>query len=101
LPEDKIVNPKLFCQDNEVTSLIADGSGGMWAGTYGGGVSHYDPNPDNWQAFTVASTGGRLKNNDVRALTVDKARDLWVGTFGDCIAENLSCGPGSSFDHLA
>jgi len=44
--------------------LVSDSAGGLWAGTYGGGVSHYDPDQDTWQAFTVASTDGGLGSND-------------------------------------
>ena len=51
----------------------------LWVGTWGGGVSRYTPDTNQWQTFT---TDNGLVSNDVRTIAVDADNSLWVGTRG-------------------
>lgn len=60
---------------NYVVSLELDGSGGVWAGTWGGGLSHFDG--QDWRNYTVRDG---LPSSHVFALYRDPDGTLWVGT---------------------
>jgi len=66
-------------RDNYVTALLEDRNGGVWIGTYGGGVSRYFEG--TWQTFSTES--GSLGDNDVtdELLLEDRAGGVWVGTY--------------------
>jgi ligand-binding sensor domain-containing protein len=60
---------------NYVVALELDGKGGVWAGTWGAGLSHFDG--EQWQTFT---TEDGLPANHVFALHRDADDRLWIGT---------------------
>lgn len=60
---------------NYVVSLELDGQGGVWTGTWGAGLSHFDG--ENWRTFT---TDDGLPSNHVFALHRDADKILWIGT---------------------
>jgi len=60
---------------NYIVALLADRDGTVWAGTWGGGLSHFDG--ENWQVYTVADG---LPGNHVFMLYQDDAGTLWIGT---------------------
>jgi ligand-binding sensor domain-containing protein len=62
---------------NYVFSLIVAEDQTVWAGTWGGGVSHYDGK--NWTNYTT--TDG-LAGNIVYTVAQDANGDLWFGTNG-------------------
>lgn len=64
-----------------VSALAADGAGGVWVGTDGRGVSHYQPNnPAGNERFTFESTSGGLRSDSIYAVFVDRERVVWFGT---------------------
>jgi signal transduction histidine kinase len=62
-----------------VTALGADGEGGVWIGTDGGGVRHF-VNAEERERFTFESTSGGLRSNSIYAIFVDRERVVWFGT---------------------
>lgn len=62
---------------NYVFSLIVADNQSIWAGTWGGGVSHYDGK--SWNNYTKDDG---LAGNIVYTLAQDKNGDFWFGTNG-------------------
>ncbi|HEY5791576.1 MAG TPA: two-component regulator propeller domain-containing protein [Gammaproteobacteria bacterium] len=60
---------------NYIVSLAVDPDGSVWAGTWGGGLGHFDGS--NWTNYTVNEG---LPANHVFMLRFDQAGELWVGT---------------------
>ncbi|MGE5493587.1 MAG: two-component regulator propeller domain-containing protein [Actinomycetota bacterium] len=60
---------------NYVVSLEVDRDGGVWAGTWGGGLSRYDGK--KWVSYTTADG---LPGNHVFMLHLDDKGRLWIGT---------------------
>ncbi|NOY72730.1 MAG: regulator [Gammaproteobacteria bacterium] len=60
---------------NYIISLEVDASGDVWAGTWGGGLAHFDGN--KWTNFTTADG---LPGNHIFMLYMDTSDTLWVGT---------------------
>jgi len=86
---------------NWITSLIADGSHGVWVGvgsqllddtiteTGTGGLAYYHTNDNTWDIFNKDNS--ELPNNDVKSLLSDDRDGIWVGTRGGLVhrdAEN-------------
>jgi len=60
---------------NYVFCLYIDRAGDIWAGTWGGGVSHFDG-----QRWTNLTTADGLAGDIVFSITQDKAGGMWFGT---------------------
>jgi ligand-binding sensor domain-containing protein len=60
---------------NYIVSLQVDNDGTVWAGTWGGGLAHFDG--EKWKNYTVADG---LPANHVFALKLDQQGRLWIGT---------------------
>lgn len=60
---------------NYVVSLEVDKNGGVWAGTWGGGLSRFDGK--KWISYT---TSDGLPGNHVFMLHRDEGGRLWIGT---------------------
>lgn len=58
-------------------SLLEDRKGGLWFGSIGSGVYHYDGK--GFQDFTIKDG---LLNNDVVSIYEDKKGNIWFGVFG-------------------
>lgn len=70
--------------DDWVTALaVADGA--VWAGTYGGGLSRFDPGHADRPWRTLTTTQG-LPGRHVTALATAPDGTLWVGTYGGGLA---------------
>ncbi len=71
--------------DDWVTSLAVAPGGDVWAGTWGGGVSRYDParSARPWRSL---STADGLPSTLVTALAAAPDGGLWVGTYGGGLA---------------
>ena len=67
--------------DRWITSLLADHQGGIWIGTFRGGLNRYDPKTGDFIAYTYdPSNPNSLAGNHVTALLEDDQGFLWVGT---------------------
>ncbi len=68
--------------DNRVSALLSDSQGGLWVGTYEGGLAHYTAQGE-WQVFNQDNSG--LPHYAVDALLSDSQGGLWVGTDGGLV----------------
>ncbi|WP_300601089.1 two-component regulator propeller domain-containing protein [Niabella sp.] len=76
----KIRNHPYALSDNAVYALCRDAEGGIWAGTYFGGIN-YHPNAILHFEKDFPSPGKhRIAGNVIREITEDKHRNLWIGT---------------------
>ncbi|MBN2486550.1 MAG: hypothetical protein JXB34_11305 [Bacteroidales bacterium] len=70
--------------ENKVISLCLDGSGVLWAGTYGGGLNRIERfktnNSQEFYKIHSISTNEGLPNNVVYGVLADKNNNLWVST---------------------
>lgn len=67
--------------DNAVYTLTVDREGGVWAGTYSGGLNYYPHPYSNFEKYYSGQGGqGTLLGNVVREICQDKYGDLWIGT---------------------
>lgn len=60
---------------NYIFSVVVDKNDHVWAGTWGGGVSHFDG--ETWASY---STANGLSGNIVYSAMVDRDGDYWFGT---------------------
>ena len=63
--------------DNYVTAIFEDHSGSIWVGTFGGGISYFDP--ETGQFSTYNKKKGLLDDN-VCSIVEDKNHQLWIST---------------------
>lgn len=80
-----------------VTSLLADKSGNIWFGTWGGGITKYSTSGVARQFFTHFTEKEGLSINRVTSIAEDKSGSLWIGTdFG-----GVSKYDGKTFTHFS
>ncbi|MGN6181372.1 MAG: hybrid sensor histidine kinase/response regulator transcription factor [Mucilaginibacter sp.] len=78
----KHFNDPYSISDNAVYSLCRDSEGGIWAGTYFGGINYY---PKQYSTFNKYypkpdEDKGMLKGNVVREIKKDIFGNIWIGT---------------------
>ena len=67
--------------DNAVYTLTIDKEGGIWAGTYSGGLNYYPHPYSNFEKYySGQGTEASISGNVVREICQDKYGDLWIGT---------------------
>ena len=66
--------------DNAVYSLLLDKSGGIWAGTYFGGINHYAPEYYFFKKFFPKPSGNSIAGDAVREIKGDSNGNIWIGT---------------------
>ncbi len=64
---------------NEVRTVISDRRGGVWVGTYNGGVAHLSATNRTWTSWT---TREGLSVDYIRSLLLDDDGTLWIGSNG-------------------
>lgn len=57
-----------------VRALAQDAQGGLWVGSVGGALRHYQPQQQRWQSY-------ELPDPRVEALLVDREGRLWIGSW--------------------
>jgi ligand-binding sensor domain-containing protein len=67
--------------DNWVMAIAVDGEGVLWFGTFGSGVSRFDPLTEG-EAWTTYTEEDGLAGNRVYTIAVDGEGALWFGTHG-------------------
>ncbi|MDT3405366.1 two-component regulator propeller domain-containing protein [Mucilaginibacter terrae] len=70
--------------NNVIRTIEEDGSGKIWIGTFGAGVSVYDP--DSKRFVTYNKGNSQLPNNYVLTILKDHSGQIWVGTNGGGIS---------------
>lgn len=63
---------------NYIRALEEDGEGKIWIGTYGAGISVYDPDKRVFKVLNVANSG--LPSDYVHSIYADPKGNIWVGT---------------------
>ena len=76
----KQYNNAYSISDNAVYTLCKDKEGGIWAGTYFGGINYY-PKPYTYFEKIYPKTGeNSISGNAVREIRKDDRGNLWIGT---------------------
>ena len=68
-------NVDVSYNSNYVIALVIDNKGQVWAGTWGGGLSHFDGK--RWKTYTTVEG---LPGNHIFMLHKDSKGQLWIGT---------------------
>ena len=68
-------NVDISYNPNYVIALAVDTKGDAWAGTWGGGLSHF--NGKRWKTYTTVEG---LPGNHIFMLHRDKIGQIWIGT---------------------
>ncbi len=71
-PERSIAERFVYC-------ITKDGEGGVWIGTYYGGVSYFSPMGTRFHAYTNGN-GNSLRGNVVGRFAEDSSRRIWIAT---------------------
>ena len=66
--------------DNALYSLCKDSEGGMWAGTYFGGVNYYSREYDVFKKYFPDNSGSSISGSAVREICGDHEGNIWIGT---------------------
>lgn len=66
--------------DNAVYSLTRDREGGMWAGSFFGGISYLPKEYNRFNYFIGGKTHPQLPGNAIREIVPDQYGNLWLGT---------------------
>ncbi|MGA2406088.1 MAG: two-component regulator propeller domain-containing protein [Bacteroidales bacterium] len=66
--------------NNSIRSIIKDREGGIWIGTFYGGINYLPQDNKPFEKFYPTSLPGSLTGNVVREICVDSYGNIWVGT---------------------
>lgn len=66
--------------DNAIYALHKDREGGIWAGTYFGGINYYAKQTALFQKYYPDYSKNSIEGNVVREICEDKNGNLWIGT---------------------
>lgn len=69
--------------NNYIRALKEDNDGNIWVGTFGLGISVFNPATGQFQLYTKGSSG--LPSDYVSSITQDSKGNIWAGTFGSGI----------------
>ncbi|MCG2614067.1 ATP-binding protein [Terrimonas sp. NA20] len=76
----KNYNNPYSISDNAIYTFCKDKEGGIWAGTYFGGVNYYPKQYTSFKKFFPQSGGTSVSGNAVREIVSDHDGNLWIGT---------------------
>jgi len=76
----KHYNDPYSVSDNAIYTLYKDIEGGVWAGTYFGGVNYYPKPYSTFNKFYPGADKNSIKGNVVREICKDRYGNLWLGT---------------------
>ena len=76
----KHFNDPYSISDNAVYCLAKDAEGGVWAGTYFGGINYYPKQYSNFNKYYPGAEQNTLKGNVVREISKDMYGNMWIGT---------------------
>lgn len=66
--------------DNAIYSVTRDREGGMWAGSFFGGISYLPKEYNRFNYFIGGKTHPQLLGNAIREIVPDQYGNLWLGT---------------------
>lgn len=76
----KHYNDPYSIADNAVYALCKDKEGGIWVGTFFGGVNYYPRQYTSFQKYFPGSSYNNISGNAVREMCEDQYGNLWIGT---------------------
>lgn len=76
----KKYNDPYSVSDNAVYTFCKDKEGGIWAGTYFGGINYFPQPYTSFEKFFPKTGVASLGGNAVREIQPDKYGHLWIGT---------------------
>jgi len=76
----KSYNNPYSISDNAVYSLTADSEGGVWIGTYFGGINYYPKQYIQFKKYFPKLGENSISGNAVREIRSDQKGNLWIGT---------------------
>lgn len=65
---------------NSIRSIMQDKQGGMWLGSYYGGLNYYHPLQNQFQRIAHVPFSNSLSNNIVSCIVESPDHHLWIGT---------------------
>ncbi|WP_407431533.1 two-component regulator propeller domain-containing protein [Arcticibacter sp.] len=83
---EKLLNNPLNAEDVNhpshpvIRALTTDRAGNMWIGSFGGGISVWNPLTKKFRFYTREKSG--LPTNYITTIHEDKKGNVWVGTYG-------------------
>ncbi|MBD0289094.1 MAG: hybrid sensor histidine kinase/response regulator, partial [Flavisolibacter sp.] len=66
--------------DNAIYTLYKDAEGGIWAGTFFGGLNYYPKQYTAFQKYFPDYSKNSISGNAVREICEDNLGNLWIGT---------------------
>jgi signal transduction histidine kinase/ligand-binding sensor domain-containing protein len=66
--------------DNAIYALCSDRDGGMWMGTYFGGINYYSSTAAIFTKYFPRQQQNSISGSDVREICKDQNGDFWIGT---------------------
>ncbi|MDR6562342.1 MULTISPECIES: two-component regulator propeller domain-containing protein [unclassified Arcicella] len=66
--------------DNAVYSLCKDKEGGVWVGTYFGGINYYAKEHSLFQKYFADNSKKSISGNAIREICEDRLGNIWIGT---------------------
>ncbi|WP_431215453.1 ligand-binding sensor domain-containing protein [Puia sp. P3] len=66
--------------DNAVYSLCKDSEGGVWAGTFFGGVNYYSKQHAFFEKYYPDNSASSIGGSSVREICQDPFNNIWIGT---------------------
>jgi signal transduction histidine kinase/ligand-binding sensor domain-containing protein/DNA-binding response OmpR family regulator len=79
----KIAYDPFSLSNNAVRSITQDREGGIWVGTFNGGLNYLPNLITPFENYYPNGQPGSIKGNVVRQITADKYGSLWIGTEDD------------------
>jgi signal transduction histidine kinase/ligand-binding sensor domain-containing protein/CheY-like chemotaxis protein len=85
---------------NVPRAMIVDQSGGLWIGTWGGGLNQYDWEKDAFIRYQHQSDNPHsLSHNIVRTVYEDRTGTIWIGTMGGLDKLDRDSGQFTRYQH--
>ncbi|MBS1663819.1 MAG: histidine kinase [Bacteroidetes bacterium] len=66
--------------DNAIYSLCRDNQGGLWAGTFFGGLNYFSSENARFKKYYPLQNANSIQGNAIREICSDKDNNIWIGT---------------------
>lgn len=106
----RIIEQKSYINDDRDISTISsnvaftiqpEGTQGLWIGTRGGGLEHFDIYTEKFTHHTTKTDGGyHISSDDILSLFISRDSTLWIGTGYGLNRLTAISGDACTFDHL-
>ena len=76
----KQYNNDYSLSDNAIYTIFKDRDGGVWTGSYFGGINYYSTHTSLFTKYFPQKATNSISGNDVREITKDNNGNFWIGT---------------------